>query len=134
VAEITETEKVVPEIRRVQLGAARFRIPPSPTVHFMLYVRRLLQKFQDGDVGDDDILGCFDEVVDFLELYNKDVDRDQLERTCEIAELIGFCTVALGAQADDETDGEDEVPPSRPARRGTTGARKSSSKRSVSST
>ena len=133
-AEITDTEVVAPDMRKVTLGSETFRVPPSPTLKYMFFIRRFVQKFQDGTIADSDIESCFEETVDFLRRYNKTVDEEKLLESCELTDLITFYSNAFG-EADAEAD-EEEAPPPRRARRGTTGARKTSSarSRSVSST
>lgn len=133
-AEITDTEVVAPDMRKVELGALSFKVPPSPTLKYMFFIRRFVQKFQDGTIGDADIEACYDETVAFLRRYNKTVDEEQLLESCELTDLITFYSACFGA-ADEEAD-EQEVPPPRPARRGTSGARKTTgrSSKSVSST
>ena len=86
-AEITDTEVVAPDMRRVQLGSESFRVPPSPTLKYMFYIRRFIRKFQDGTIGDDDIESCFDETIEFLRRYNKSVDEDRLLESCELTDL-----------------------------------------------
>jgi len=131
-AEITDTEVVAPDMRRVQLGSESFRVPPSPTLKYMFYIRRFIRKFQDGTIGDDDIESCFDETIEFLRRYNKTVDEDRLLESCELTDLITFYSACYG-QADEEAD-DAEVPPPVSARRGTGGARKTTRSKSASST
>ena len=122
-AEITETEKVAPDMRRVKLGTLSFVVPPSPTLRYMFYIRRFVRKFQTGDVADDDIEQCYDETLHFLRRYNRDIDEDKLQESCELADLISFYSDCFGA-ADEEADAEEAGPPPARARRGTSGARK----------
>ena len=133
-AEITDTEVVAPDMRKVTLGACQFRVPPSTTLKYMFFIRRFVQKFQDGTIADEDIESCFDHTVEFLGRYNKTVDEEKLLESCELTDLITFYSSAFG-ESDAEAD-EEASPPPRRARRGTGGARKTSSarSRSVSST
>jgi hypothetical protein len=131
-AEITDTEVVAPDMRRVTLGELSLKVPPSPTLKYMFFIRRFVQKFQDGTIADTDIEGCFEQTVEFLSRYNKNIDEEKLLETCELTDLITFYSNCFG-QADEEAD-EQEAPPPRPTRRGTSGARKTRPSRSVSST
>jgi hypothetical protein len=133
VAEITDTEIVAPAMRRVNLGALSLRVPPSPTIHYMFFFSRMVKKFQGGQITEDDIETMYDETVEFLRLYNKDVDEDKLRKTCLLSELITFYSDCFG-QADDEETEVEEAPPPRAVRRGTTGRTRAKRSRSASST
>lgn len=126
-AEITDTEVVVPELRKVRLGSLTVKVPPSPTLEYMFWIRRFVKKFQDGTVVDDDIEECFEQTLKFLRRYNKDVDEQALIESCELSELITFYSTCFG-QADEEAD--EAVPPPPAKTRG--GATSRGSSRSTS--
>jgi hypothetical protein len=124
--QITETEVVAGSLRKVKLGDQSFRVPASPTIKYMFWMRRFLGKFADGSIDDDDIVECYDQTVDFLRRYNKDVDDEKLQESCELEDLITFYNRCFGAEPD-EDDGR---PPRRTRGGGSTKAAAQSRSRS----
>lgn len=124
--QITETEVVAGSLRRVTLGGTKFRVPASPTLKYLFWMRNFLGKFAEGTVTDDDLVDCYDQTVAFLRRYNENVDEDKLQETCEIHDLITFYNRCYGL----EPDGEDSGPPRAPTRGGRSSKRAPSRSRS----
>lgn len=119
--EITETELVAGTLRRMPLGGLKFRVPATPTIRYMFWMRGFLAKFGSNEVTDDEIVECYEETVTFLRRYNKDVDEQALQESCELVDLITFfnrCFAGGGAEGEAE----------RPARAQTRGGQSSRAK------
>jgi len=119
--EITDTEHAAPTMKRADLGGLKFRVPPSPTLAYMFWMRGFISKFGDGSLVDDDIADCYEQTVEFLEQFNSKVDRATLEKQATLADLITFYTRCYGA--DSELEDEESKPT---VRRGTGGNRRTS--------
>lgn len=126
--EITDTEVVTAGLKRVTLGGVKFRVPQSPTIAYMFWMRSFLGKFGDQSLTDDDIVDCYDQTVDFLRQFNDKVDEQRLQKHATLVDLISFYNRCYGGDAEDEAD---ERPPQR--RRGTAGQSRTA-RRSRSST
>jgi hypothetical protein len=117
-AELTETEVISGTLRRVKLGEIEFRVPASPTIKYLFWMRRFLTQLGEGNLTDDDVVDCYEQTIMFLRRYNKTVDEDALQETCELSDLIGFYNRCFGVPSD-ETDADE----ARPTRRATRGPR-----------
>lgn len=122
--EITETDVAAPKLRRVTLGTGqKFRVPSSPTISYMFFMRRFLAAFPK-DIDDDDIADCYEQTIRFLRRYNDDVDEDRLQESCELLDLITFYNRCYGAEPEDA-----DQAPKRPPRPRAAGSRSSSGSR-----
>lgn len=126
--EIVQGDVVAPETRRLKLGDQTFKVPPTPTLRYMFYMRRLMADVNN--IRDDDVVECFDETIAFLERYNSSVDRDALTESCTVAEVILFYSRCFGENAE---EGEPEPGPTKRIRGGAASSTKARS-RSRSST
>lgn len=117
--EITETEVVAGQLRRVSLGSQSFRVPLTPTISYMFWMRGFLKRFGDDAITDDDIVDCYDQTVRFLRRYNDKVDEEKLQDTCELSDLITFYSRCFSGAGDE--DAGDARPPRR---RGTSGPKR----------
>lgn len=124
--EITETERVAGSLRRVSLGGQKFRVPATPTIRYMFWMRGFLAKFGKDEITDDDIVECYEQTLTFLRRYNDQVDSDALEESCELEDLITFYNRCFGAEPESE---DDERPP-RATRGGGSSKRSTSRSRS----
>ena len=113
--EITGTEHAAPRLNRVSLGDVTFRVPRTPTISYMFWMRGFLGRFAAGEISDDDLVQAYEETVKFLRRYNDNVDEGKLQESCELEDLITFYNRCFAADVEDEGD---ERPP-RGSRRGT---------------
>lgn len=120
--EITDTEAVTAPLKRITLGPMKFRVPASPTLDYMFWMREFVQKFNAQELVDDDIVDCYDRTVDFLEQFNPKVDQARLKRVATLADLVSFYSRCYGA--DSELEDDDAGPPRVRAPRGTSGAKR----------
>lgn len=118
------SEGALSKLRRVEIGSSKVRVPATPTIRYMFWMRDFLARFEKGELTDDDVFDCYEQLIAFLRRYNPDLDEDKLQDECELADVIGFYGRCFGAQ-DDGGDEGDEVPPSsaRGSSRGSTRSR-----------
>ena len=123
--EITGTETVAGNLRTITLGGSKFRVPFTPTIRYMFWMRGFLKRFAEEQITDDDVVECYEQLVAFLRRYNRAVDEDALQ-DLELAEVIGFYTRCFSGQEEDE-EGER---PTRATRGGASSRTRSARSRS----
>lgn len=121
--EITESEAVIGELKRVSVGGQKLRVPISPTLRFMFAHRKAVAKIADGGFTDDDVDDYFDALLTFLRRYNPKFDEDKILDEVQLTDLFGFYQRWFGSDREDEGD---ERPPRQ--RRGTTGPKRTTSR------
>lgn len=126
--EITETEHVAGHLRRVSLGGVKVRVPLTPTLSYMFWMRGFLKRFNEQELTDDDLVDCYEQTVTFLKRYNPTLDEQAIQDNCELADLIGFYSRAFSGQDEEDADEGEARPPRSKPRGGASSSRRTAPK------